>query len=182
MANVWNGTNIRLRPVMESDLDGYFNVKNVDTDIQRLAGSVSFPLRQSQMESFIERVTSKDGSDDVFYFIIEDKDGNVVGDLNTSDCNRRSGTFKYGLAINKEYWSKGFGSEAVQMVLNYYFNELRYQKVTVSVYSFNEQSCGFHKKLGFKEEGLLRRMAYVNGKYHDEVILGMTAEEFNALK
>jgi len=67
-------------------------------------------------------------------------------------------------------------------VLRYYFEELRYQKVTVSVYSFNEESIALHKRLGFKQEGCLRRMIYTRGQYFDRLLFGLTADEFAVRK
>lgn len=65
-----------------------------------------------------------------------------------------------------------------KLFLRYYFMELGYQKVTANVYSFNESSLKLHERLGFIREGQLRNMIYCNGKYHDEIYLGMTKLEF----
>jgi RimJ/RimL family protein N-acetyltransferase len=90
------------------------------------------------------------------------------------------GTFRYGLSIVREQRRKGYASEAIHLVLAYFFRELRYQKVNVEVYAFNEPSLRLHLRLGFREEGRLRRMIRTAGAYHDEIILGMTVEEFEA--
>jgi RimJ/RimL family protein N-acetyltransferase len=63
-------------------------------------------------------------------------------------------------------------------VLEFYFDELRYQKCGVYIYEFNDASHRFHKKLGFAEEGRLRREYYSNGRFYDSVCYGLTAEEF----
>ena len=63
------------------------------------------------------------------------------------------------------------------LVLRYYFRELRYQKATVRVYSFNEASIRLHEKLGFQHEGRIRRTVYTNGALCDEIVLGLTVEE-----
>ena len=64
---------------------------------------------------------------------------------------------------------------------NYYFNELRYNKVNVYIYDYNIPSIEFHKKLGLTKEGRLRQMAYSEGKYHDIIFYGMLKSEFNEL-
>jgi RimJ/RimL family protein N-acetyltransferase len=48
------------------------------------------------------------------------------------------------------------------------------------VYAFNEASLRLHEKLGFRQEGCLRRMIFTRGAFHDEFILGLLAEEFEA--
>ena len=84
----------------------------------------------------------------------------------------------YGVAVHPDHRRKGYASEAVRLVLRYYFHERRYQKVNASVYSFNQPSIQFHERFGFVLEGRLRRMIYSSGEYHDELIFGMTREEF----
>jgi RimJ/RimL family protein N-acetyltransferase len=59
--------------------------------------------------------------------------------------------------------------------------ELRYQKVTVHIYSFAEPSVKLHESLGFQLEGRIRRAVFTNGQYFDELIYGLTKEEFAAL-
>ncbi|MGI8643788.1 MAG: GNAT family N-acetyltransferase, partial [Thermomicrobiales bacterium] len=58
--------------------------------------------------------------------------------------------------------------------------ELRYQKVTVQVYAFNESSIALHEQLGFQREGRLRRLVYTGGQHHDVLMYGLTREEFGA--
>lgn len=62
--------------------------------------------------------------------------------------------------------------------MRYYFQELRYQKVTIHIYSFNDASAKLHETLGFQLEGRLRRTIFTKGQYFDELLYGMTREEF----
>ncbi len=102
--------------------------------------------------------------------------------LNTPCCDRRNGTFMYGLGIGREHRRRGYALEATGLVLRYFFEELRYQKGTVHVYGFNEASVRLHEKAGFTMEGRIRRMVYTDGEYHDEIVFGMTAEEWRELR
>lgn len=58
---------------------------------------------------------------------------------------------------------------------------MRYQKLTVLVYSFNERSLRFHEKFGFVFEGRVRRTVYTNGRHYDTIYVGLTCEEFDQL-
>jgi RimJ/RimL family protein N-acetyltransferase len=62
--------------------------------------------------------------------------------------------------------------------LKFYFDELRYQKVTVSVHGDNLPSIHLHESLGFRLEGRLRRMVFTEGAHDDELWFGMTCEEY----
>jgi RimJ/RimL family protein N-acetyltransferase len=93
----------------------------------------------------------------------------------------RTGTFSYGIAVAEEHGRKGYASEAVLLALGYYFLERRYQKVTTAVDEFNAASLRLHRRLGFQQEGQLRRMSFSGGHYYDQLVFGMTREEFEQL-
>ena len=78
----------------------------------------------------------------------------------------------------REHRRRGYATEAVQLVLKYYFEELRYQKCLVGVHSNNPASVALHEKLGFVREGTLRRMVYTGGRFHDVHHFGMLKEEW----
>ncbi len=65
--------------------------------------------------------------------------------------------------------------------MRYYFEELRYQKVTVPVHSYNTASIHLHERLGFKLEGTHRRMGFTRGAYFDLLWYGMTVDEFQSM-
>ncbi|MDR0139570.1 GNAT family N-acetyltransferase [Metabacillus idriensis] len=56
---------------------------------------------------------------------IENFDGELVGRLNTDKCDPRNGTFSYGISLFREHWKKGYASDAIKVLLRYFFNELR---------------------------------------------------------
>ena len=99
--------------------------------------------------------------------------------IGTHDCDPRNGTFSYGLYVAPEYRRRGCASEAVLILLRFFFDERRYQKVDAGVYEYNEASIALHETLGFKLEGRSRRLHFSAGKYHDLLRYGMTVEEFH---
>jgi len=139
---------------------------------------VPFPKSTEAQKAWVERKALQKPDEDIYEFAIESLQGEFAGKLNTHSCDKRNGTFKYGLAITREQWGKGYAKEAITLVLRYYFEELRYQKVTAHVYDFNPGSIRLHESLGFVLEGRLRNMVYSAGKYHDELVYGMTVEEY----
>ena len=115
---------------------------------------------------------------ETFRFMIEDLEGNTVGSINAHDVDARMGTFSYGLGIYEPYRRRGYATEAILLLLRFYFLELRMHKCNAGAYSFNEASIGLHRSLGFVEEGRLRDVVYTKGRYFDDVCFGMTREEF----
>ena len=178
--NLWQGEKIRLRGMSPDDWS-LFHKNDEDTESARLCYWIPFPRSAAGTMKWAEGAAFEPPTNDRFRFVIENMQGEVVGTLNTFECDQRNGTFKYGVGIFRPHWRHGYAREAIRMVLHYFFDELRYQKVTVHVYDFNEASIQLHTRLGFQIEGRLRRMIYTAGQYHDEILLGLTAEEFAAL-
>jgi RimJ/RimL family protein N-acetyltransferase len=182
MSNIWIGKNIWLRAMEQKDVDEFFKAGfDYDTDLDRFCDEIHFPQSKERMKERLGNAIKQEPKNDEFWFMIEDMEGNTVGGINTFSCNKRVGTFKYGLGFEKKYWGKGYAKEVIEIVLRYYFRELRYQKVNAFVYSFNERSIKLHQSMGFKEEGRLRKMVYTNGEFYDEIYFGMTSEEFDLL-
>ena len=177
MNNIWTGNRIRLRAVEASDWET-FHAWDQDTEVAQLSYEIPFPRNAANSQEWAERESKEPPKDDVYRFVIESLDGEMVGTLNTHSCDRRNGTFKYGLGIMRDHWRKGYASEAISLVLRYYFGELCYQKVMAHVYDFNDGSIKLHRAMGFVEEGRLRRTGFTNGTYHDELVFGMTNDEF----
>jgi RimJ/RimL family protein N-acetyltransferase len=177
--SVWQGAHVRLRAIEPSDWEAYF-AWNHDDEQARGLDAIPFPQSREAVRRWAETEATKETVGDDFRFVIENEAGAIVGDITTHHCDRRAGTFAYGVSIRREHRGKGYASEAVALVLRHYFEELRYQKVTVGVYSLNEPSIRLHEKLGFKQEGRLRRMVFTRGQFVDELVFGLTVEEFAA--
>lgn len=179
-APYWQGRRIRLRAVEPSDAEAHF-VWNQDAGMMRPLDYVWFPQSQAATQRWAEN-TALDSPPigDAFHFVIETLASELAGSLATHSCDRRVGSFAYGVAIRAEHQRQGYASEAIVMVLRHFFEELRYQKATVSIYSFNEPSIRLHERLGFEREGLLRRMVYTQGQHFDLLYYGITREEFAA--
>lgn len=176
--NIWHGNLVSLRGIEVEDWELMYEWSQ-DTDYDRLSYKMLFPSSKEYFKKKTAELAAKDVTEShVFRWMIEDNDGQVVGTINSHSIDRRNGTFGYGLGIRREHWRKGYATEAIWLVLRFFFHELGYQKANVGVYAFNEASLALHRKLGFQEEGRLRRMVYTEGKYHDEIYFGMTREEF----
>ncbi len=179
MENIWKGTKIRLRSATSDDGFLFADDKgNTDTECMRNYDYIDFPLSSKEFGKRIDDYLKGKYFGHDYMFVIEDINETAVGFIITFDCDQRMGTFKYGLFLTDAAKGKGYGTEAVKLMLNYYFNELRYNKVNVYIYDYNEASIRFHEKLGFTKEGRLRQMAYSNGKYHDTIFYGMLKSEF----
>jgi len=175
----WVGKVVRLRGIEPHDAEYHFAL-NQQRGVDRNQDQVFPPGSLARTRKWAEAASEvgfKDG--DAFLFEIESlATGEVVGSIDMHDMNARVGVLSYGIAIHEDHRRKGYASDAVCLVLRYYFLERRYQKANVGVFSFNQGSMTLHERLGFKLEGRQRRTTYTAGEFHDMLWYGMTVEEF----
>ena len=175
--NFWQSKTIRLRAIEPGDAETFYRW-NLDSERAAYLDFVWPPSSLSSVQAWTEEQSKKKLEGDGFHWLIENPQGEPVGAISTHDCQPRSGTFSYGVDIAEDFRGRGYAGEAILLVLKYYFEELRYQKVTVAVHANNPASTRLHEKLGFQHEGTLRRLVYTQGQYFDQLYYGMTAEEF----
>lgn len=177
--NYWTTPLIRLRAVEPEDA-AFFHAWNDDSEMARNLDFVWPPGSLEMQKQYSAKESTTRREDDTLFLVIENKAGEAVGMISTHACDRRSGNFRYGIGVRSEYKRKGYARAAILLILRYYFEELRYQKVTVDIHDGNQDSIILHEKLGYQLEGRLRRMFFTGGQYHDSFVYGMTAEEFAA--
>ena len=174
MENYWQGALVTLRAMEQGDIALFEGMSDEDA---RCYDELAFPRSRGQLAAWFERQLQGRIGDE-FRWIAVDRDGAAVGTIETFAANRRNRTFKYGLVVAAPFRGKGYAADMIVKVLDYYFMELGYEKVTPHVYAFNSRSIHLHEKLGFRQEGRLRNMVYARGAYHDELHFGMTRDEF----
>lgn len=176
--NYWQGNKVRLRNIEPEDYL-FFQNWNMDSSTQIGLDRIWFPTSSHKQKEWAQNKSLKNGENDDFLFVIEDKEEKPIGSVSARRKSIIDGTFTYGIATIETERQKGYATEAISLVLNYYFNELRYNKVNIEVFSFNTNSQILHEKFGFVKEGQLRESKFCNGKYWDIILYGMTREEFN---
>lgn len=80
---------------------------------------------------------------------------------------------------DKEYLSKGYGTEAIRLLLDYGFNYMNLHSIKLHLMSFNERALKCYKKCGFKETGRIRENRFINGKYYDTIAMDILESEFS---
>ena len=75
---------------------------------------------------------------------------------------------------------KGYGTEAMRLVLRFAFHELNLHRLQLSVFSYNEPAIRLYEKLGFTREGAFREYLLRDGQRHDMVLYGLLASEWEA--
>jgi RimJ/RimL family protein N-acetyltransferase len=175
--SIWRGKKVLLRAKTAVDIPRY--LADGLADDMRLYGDgyVVYPASEDVMRDNQENALGY-SKDETCSLAIATLDGELVGAINSTDCNPQSGTFSYGISIFSEFRRCGYALDAVRILLRYYFEERRYHRAGATVYGFNEPSITLQEELGFQLEGRQREMIFTKGKRHDVLLFGITADEF----
>lgn len=178
----WQGERIRLRPMHKDDVVLWLQEEQSDSEAVRfLNPGMELPKSQKDANDFAERYAEFNNRNERIMFSIETLDNELVGGINIHSMNYISGTFETGSRIYSMFRGLGYGFEAKIIVLRYAFHELRFQKYNIKCIDNNEAMVKHANRLGCQTEGRIRRHIYTNGKYFDELIFGLTREEFDKL-
>jgi RimJ/RimL family protein N-acetyltransferase len=174
------GELVRLRALEFDDLERCWRWFN-DRDVTRFLESGRYPIsRESERQWLENAVRNRSAFSDVL-MAIETKDGVHIGNIGLHQGSPEHRTAKLGVAIGeKGYWSKGYGADAIRLILRFAFEQMNLNRVELGTFDFNERAQACYRKCGFVEEGRRRQDRFVDGTYHDLLIMGILRSEWEA--
>lgn len=114
------------------------------------------------------------------FMVIKKDDGKKIGTIGLSNIDHRNQKAEYGILLGeKDEWGKGYAKEASIAIINYGFEELNLMKIYLRVFKDNTAAVNLYKKLGFVEEGILRKEYYKNGRFKDVLPMSVLREEWD---
>ncbi|MFB4267447.1 GNAT family N-acetyltransferase [Nonomuraea sp. GTA35] len=164
-----------LRPVGPEHVEGLLELVS-DPDVRKLTGShAEFDAEGLRLWY----ATRGDHPDRLDLAIMAD--GEYVGEvvLNELDTANLACNLRIGL-IGPRVFGKGYGTEAIELVLRHAFTTTPLHRIRLGVYAFNERARHVYKKLGFVEEGVERDALLWDGEWHDCVLMAVLRHEWQA--
>ncbi len=132
-----------------------------------------------EAEKIIRLYESPEDSDHNRWVIIRKEDNGVIGTCGYHYWDKKNNIAEVGYDLDKNYWGKGYMTEAMKAVLNHGFRKLNLNRVQAFVYVGNDKSCNLLRRLGFKSEGIIREKHLYRGKYYDHFCFSLLKEEWN---
>ena len=163
---------VALHTVEEDDLDAFARAHN-DPDLRRPLG-IETPANRDAIEDFFEETISSD--DSVWFVVVADDD--LRGSVTFTEVHESDGVGDLSYWILPEHQGEGYGHDAVALLLEYGFDELRLHRVRADCYASNDGSRGLLESLGFTQEGRFREAAFLDGTYEDVLRYGLLADEW----
>ncbi len=77
-------------------------------------------------------------------------------------------------------WGKGYGTDAMRILLRYAFIELNLHQVTLLVFEYNPRAIRSYEKAGFRVRGRMRKVVNRDGRRWDAIAMSIIRQEWNA--
>ena len=151
-------------------------------DIIKYLGRSSKPTTLVSQQSWLDRQNEKSNKDTTFNIVLKDESGTVhlIGNCSLICSKDSTNHGIIGIVIgNKSYQGKHYGRLALQMLLDFAFNEENLHCVSLTVAEDNVGAIKCYESLGFQTQGKHRDMFYYEGEYHNALYMDITKEEFN---
>ena len=175
----WQNDKVRLRAMRPEDENHNNSHAKEDFDSEAWAMAheeMTLPIAKREVKATDSEAVQNEKAP---AFSIENLEGNIVGHIHFNYINERHGTFSIGLMLWRDYRKKGYGKAAMQILLEYAFNERRLNKFTADCIECNVASISLLKSLGCQQEGNIREEIFFNGSFHSRLVFGLTATEYN---
>jgi RimJ/RimL family protein N-acetyltransferase len=169
-----------LRPLVESDGPRVRELAG-DEAIARNTLDIPHPYPEGVAEQWIagQPALFRQGREVVFAITLR-ASGELVGAIGLSSISPRHSRSDIGWWVGREYWNRGYCTEAARALLNYAFGTLGLNRVYSSHYARNPASGRVMQKLGMKAEGVKRRHVERWGEFNDLVLYGILRDEWPA--
>ena len=144
--------------------DAKFLVENLnDLSITKFT-VIPHPYKLSDAEWFLNKCKRERKKKEGFAFaIIVDK--KIVGGVSVGSVSEKNKSGQIGYWIGKNFWRKGYASEALKLLLDSCFDELGLVRVYAYVFTPNNPSVKLLEKLCFRKEGVLKKHVFEKGKW-----------------
>ncbi len=181
LMTIIHGNKITLRPYRIEDAEIMFP-SFADATLNRLTGTQqTFTLEQVQ-----RYIKNFETADDRVGFIIanpESPDLAPLGEIVILDIDEVNRSAGLRIAMyDMGHVNKGYGTEALQLVLDYAFTTLKLHRVWLDVFDFNERAVHVYEKIGFKHEGVQRDTLFYDGEFHNSVLMAILEDEWRTLQ
>jgi RimJ/RimL family protein N-acetyltransferase len=151
-----------------------------DTEYARLLDSDPVRLWSAgQTKEWLEKQQKADTFEGIA-FMIRTLDGDKpIGFVGLDGISWHNGNSWVGIGIGeREYWSKGCGTDAMRIMARYAFEELGLHRLTLNVFAYNSRAIRTYEKVGFKVEGRISEAVHREGKRWDVVFMGLLREDW----
>jgi RimJ/RimL family protein N-acetyltransferase len=154
-----------------------------DTEFHRLADADPAQLySEKKVKEWIEKSVEEGFKPQRYFFSIRALDDDKLIGFLALWLNLIHSEVWVGIGIGeREYWSRGCGTDTMKLCLQYAFMELGAQRVSLGLLEYNPRALRTYEKAGFRLEGRTRQDVQREGRRYDSLWMGVLRAEWMGL-
>ena len=107
------------------------------------------------------------------------EDARLIGEISLDGVQWHHGDTFIAIGIGeRDYWNRGYGTDAMRVMLRYAFCELNLHRISLNVFGYNYRALSMYEKIGFQHEGRQREYLYRDGRRWDLIYMGILNSEW----
>ena len=166
------GTKIYLKSVSSNDTDLMVELLN-DQETAFFEGKQEFLVNTNDQRRWFENKSSKQMNLVVYSF-----ENERIGYVSFKFTNEVARIGHIGIKLHKDFRGKGYAGDALKTLCAYLFMNFNVHKLKTHIVEYNESSLALFDKNLWVREGVARQEVYMNGRYHNNIQLGLLKQEF----
>ena len=172
------GKCVRLRAIEKEDLPHFVAWLNDPEVRQHL--QMYQPLSMAQEEEWFKGILQRSLDEQPLVIEVKIDDGwQPVGNVGLFGINHSDHSAEIGIFIGeKTFWSQGYGTEAMRLMLKHGFEDINLNRIFLQVYETNPRGQRAYEKVGFVLEGRMRQARYLQGRYIDVLLMSVLRSEW----
>ena len=180
MKDILAGKFVRLSAFDPEEMSKAFARWNLNSEYVRLLNASARPMQSAKSAAqWMEKEVGEMSPANYYFSIRTLAEDKLIGELGLDVVNWSGRDAFVGLGIGEtEYWSKGYGTDVMNVLLRFAFAEINLKRVTLTVFEYNPRAIRSYEKVGFRHEGRKRRALNREGKRWDELYMGILREEW----
>jgi RimJ/RimL family protein N-acetyltransferase len=183
MKDIFRGKYVRLSAFDPEEMSKAWPRWFRNSEYLRLLNSSPRPMQSPKAaQKWMEEESAEISPASHYFGIRTLEDDKLIGELGLDVVDWSGRDAFVGLGIGEtEYWSKGYGTDVMNVLLRFAFMEINLRRVTLTVFEYNPRAIRSYEKAGFQHEGRKRLSLNREGKRWDELYMGILREEWLAL-
>ncbi|MEW5872172.1 MAG: GNAT family protein [Chloroflexota bacterium] len=182
-ADIFRGERVRLAMEAPKIIGELFSRWGRDSEYWRLlASDPATPRSPKAIQAWVEKFLEKDPPEVYMFMIRALEDDRLIGEIGLDGVQWEHGESFVGLSLGERSdWGKGYGTDAMRVILRYAFTELNLARVSLTVFEYNPRAMRSYEKAGFRYEGRSRQFLRRDGQRYDLLFMGILREEWQAM-
>ena len=180
MKDIFTGKFVRLSAYDPEEMSKAYSRWSRNSEYFRLLNSSARPMQSPKaVAKWMEEEVGQMSPASYLFSIRTLDDDKLIGELGLDVVDWSGRDAFVGLGIGEtEYWSKGYGTEAMNILLRFAFSEINLGRMTLTVFEYNPRAIRSYEKAGFQHEGRLRKILNKEGTRWDMLYMGILREEW----